>query len=268
VKGPGLGEILDDANALVVRVGAPWTGLLWLTAAPLRLAQAHFVARLLELGREAGAYGHYLGGLALVTSLLFLVSLFGRAAFARACTRSLAGVEPAARTTLRLPVGSLVAYAYVALAIEAAFYASALIVIGLPALAILAGLAAASSPLVERPSLVRPFAVLSTSGTRVGPLVGLALVFSAAFLLVAVNGLLLVQAGLWLAGGVAGFDVVRWQGLLGSSNPRFLLVLAAGSWLAVEPWWLAAFVVYVQSLRARSSGEDLRSWFERLRSAA
>jgi hypothetical protein len=264
---PALSEILDDAGALVPRVAAPWAGLLWLTAAPVRLAQAHFAARLVELGDEAGAYGSHLADLALVTTALFLLSLFGRAAFARACTRDLGAGDEAGRERLRVPAGSFAAYAGAALAVEAAFYATALAVVTVPALALVAGLLAATSPLVERPSLVRSLSVFSASAGRAGPLAALVLVFGAAFLLAALNLVVLVQAGLWMAGGVAGFDVARWQGVLGVANPRLLLVVAAGAWLLVEPWWLAALVVYAHSLRARSTGEDLRLWFERLRSA-
>jgi hypothetical protein len=264
---PALGEILDDASALVARVSTPWVGLLWLTAAPLRLAQAHFAARLGELGDEAGSYGDHLGDLALVATALFLLSLWGRAVFARACTRDLGAGDEAGRERLRVPAGSFAAYACAALAVEAAFYATALAVVTVPALALVAGLLAATSPLVERPSLLRPFSVVSASGGRVGPLVGLVLLFGAAFLLAALNLVVLVQAGLWLAGGVAGLDVARWQGVLGLANPRLLLVVAAGAWLLVEPWWLAALVVHVHARRARSTGEDLRLWFDRLRSA-
>lgn len=264
---PTLGEILDDASELVARVAAPWAGLLWLTAVPLRLSQAHFAARLIELGKDAGAYGDHLRGLAVITAIFFVVSLWGRAAFARACARRLRGGDQTGRESLRVPAGSFAAYVYAALAIEAAFYATALAGVTIPALALVAGLAAATSPLIERPSLFRPFAVLSASAGRAAPLTGLVLVFGAAFFLAAVNLLLLVQVVLWLAGGVAGFDVVRWQGLLGASNPRLLLVVAAGGWLVVEPWWLASLVVYVHALRARTSGEDLRLWFERVRSA-
>jgi hypothetical protein len=264
---PTLGEILDDASELVARVAAPWAGLLWLTAAPLRLSQAHFAARLAELGSDASGYGNYLQQLAVLTAAFFLLSLWGRAAFARACARRLRGGDQAVRESLRVPAGSFASYVYAALAIEAAFYATALAVVTIPALALVAGLAAATSPLVERPSLVRPFAVISSSSTRVAALVGLLFVFGAALLLTAVNLLVLVQVVLWLAGGVAGFDVLRWQGVLGPSNPRLLLVVAAGSWLILEPWWLASLVVYVHALRARTSGEDLRLWFKRIRSA-
>ena len=118
---PAIGEILDDATALVARVGAGVVGLLWLTAAPLRLAQAHFAARLAELGDEAGAYGDHLGALALATAALFLVSLWGRAAFARACTRDLGAGDEAGRERLFVPAGSFAAYAGAALAVEAAF---------------------------------------------------------------------------------------------------------------------------------------------------
>jgi hypothetical protein len=266
-KAPALGEILDEASELVTLVAAPWVGVLWLTAAPLRLFQAHFAARLAELGNQAGAYGDHLRSLALITGTFFVVSLWGRAAFARACVRRLRAGDEAGPDPSRVPAASFAAYACAALLIEAAFYATALAVVTIPVLALVAGLAAATSPLVERPSLVRPFATVAASARHTGPLAGLVLVFGSAFLLAAVNLGVLAQVALWLAGGVAGFDVARWQGVLGVANPRFLLVVAAGGWLIVEPWWLAALVVYVHALRARRSGEDLALWFARIRSA-
>lgn len=267
-KGRPVTEILDDASELVSALITPWGALVWLSAAPLRLAQAHFVARLGELGADARAYGDHLHGLAIATGLALLVSLYGRASFARACSLRLRSFETPGREALRVPLAAFATYVYAALAIEAAFFATLVSIVTAPALTIVAGLAAAISPQIDRPGLLRPFALIAASGTRVGPLVGLLLVFGIAALLAAVNLLVLVQAGLWLAGGVAGFDVVRWQALLGPANPRLLLVVGAGGVLLVEPWWLASLVVVVHDARSRATGEDLRLWFERLRSAA
>lgn len=261
-------DVLDDASELASAVIAPWGALVWLTAAPLRLLQAHFVARLGELGPDAHAYGDHLHALALLTGLALLVSLYGRAAFARACSLRLRSLETPGREALRVPLAGFVSYVYAALAIEAAFLASLVAVVTAPALAIAAGLAAATSPQIEKPGLLRPFALIAAAGARAGPLVGLLLVFGTAALVAAINLLVLVQAGLWLAGGVAGLDVVRLQSLLGPGNPRVILVAAAGGVLLVEPWWLASLVVLVHDARARATGEDLRLWFERLRSTA
>ena len=261
-----LGEILDDAAELVASLAAPWAGLLWLSALPLRLAQAHFAARLIELGGEAHAYGDHLRWLALVTGGAFLLSLWGRAVFAGACRRRLQGLAELGASALLPGAAGLVSYAYAALAIEAVFYATCLSAVATPALALVAGLAAVTLPFEARPGLFRPFSVVSASAGRALPLVALLAAFGAAFGLVAVNLLVLAQAGLWLARGVAGLDLARWSGLLAPGYPRFLCVLVACSWLLLEPWWLAALAVYVHKLRSRSTGEDLRVWFERLRS--
>ncbi len=266
-RGVALGEVLDDASELASAVMTPWVALLWLTAAPLRLAQAHFLARLGELGTDARAYGDHLHGLATATALALVVSLWGRATFARACTLRLRSLETPGWKALRIAPAALATYVYAALAIEAAFFATLLAFVTAPALALAAGLAAATSPQIERPGLLRPFALVAASGSRTGALLGLLVVFGIASLLAALNLFVLVQAGLWLAGGLAGFDVVRWQALLGPGNPRLWLVVAAGGWLLIEPWWLASLVVYVHKLRSRATGEDLRLWFERIRSA-
>lgn len=265
---PSIAEVLDDASELVAAVASPWAGLLWLTAVPLRLAQAHFAARLAELGTEARAYGDHLHGLAVAATLALLLSLWGRAVFARACSQRLRSLETPGKEALRLPAAALASYACAALAIEAAFWATALAVVTVPALALVAGLAAVTSPRLDGPGLLRPFALVAQGAGRVGPLLGLLAVFGVAFLLAALNLFVLVQVGLWLAGGVASFDVARWQGVLGVSNPRLLLVVAAGAWLLVEPWWLASLAVHVHKQRSRATGEDLRLWFERLRRAA
>lgn len=268
-RNPPLGEVLDDAGELVPALLAPWVGLLWLTGVPLRLVQAHFAATLLELGGEAADYGRHLDGLARWTVLALLLSLWGRAVYCRACTLWLRGaLPPGSGSPLRVPAASLAGYAVVALAAEVAFFATAPAVATLPALAIVAGVAAACSPLIERPG---PFAAMATVFTRarhVGPLVALWAVSACAFVLTAANLLVLSQAAAWLLSAAAGAEAVRWQALLAPGNPRLLLVLSAASLLLVEPWWLAALVVHVHKRDARRTGEDLRLWFERLRSAA
>jgi hypothetical protein len=263
----GLGEILDDAAELVSKVASPFVGLLWLTSLPLRLGQAYFAARLLELGDQVRQYGDHLRGLALEVGVAFLVSLWGRAVFVRACGLRLRTLDDPGLAAVRLPVSGFLSYVYVALLVEAGFYATCITGVMAPFFVLAAGLAAATFPKMERPGLWRPLAQITRQGTQGLPLVGILLVFAAALLLAAVNLLFVFQLGLWLAGGVAGFDAARWSGLLSPANPRFLCVVLAGGWLVVEPYWLAALVVYVHKLESRSTGEDLRLWFERLRSA-
>ena len=261
-----VGEIVDDAGELASAVAVPWMGLLWLTAIPLRLGQAHFAARLVELGTEARQYGDHLGELAFGLAVALLASLWGRAVFVRACALRLRGLQDAGRTPLRLPAAGFLSYVYIALLIEVAFYVTCFTLVMVPFFALLAGLAAATFPQAEEAGLFSPFARIARQGAQALPLTGLVLVFAAALVLAAVNLYIVFQLGLWLAGGVAGADTTRWTGLLAASNPRFRLVVLAGAAVVVEPFWLASLVVYVHKLESRTTGEDLRLWFERLRS--
>jgi hypothetical protein len=76
------------------------------------------------------------------------------------------------------------------------------------------------------------------------------------------------QLGAWLAGAIGGFDAPRWQLLFSGDNRRFMLILAAGAVIVVEPFWIAANVVYVRKAGAEESGDDLRAWFDELRRAS
>jgi hypothetical protein len=262
-----LGEIVDDAGELASAVALPWMGLLWLTAIPLRLGQAHFAARLLELGTEVRQYGDHLRELASFVAVAFLVSVWGRAVFVRACALRLRGLADPGSAPLRLPLAGFLSYVYAALLIEVAFYATCFTGVMVPFFALVAGLAAATFPQSEGAGLFRPFARIARQGSQALPLTGLVLVFTAALVLAAINLYFLFQLGLWLAGGVAGADTTRWSGLLAASNPRFRLVVLAGAAVVVEPYWLAALAVYVHKLESRTTGEDLKLWFERLRSS-
>ena len=261
------GDVLDDAADLVSSL-APWVGFVWLTSLPLRLAQAHFAARLLELRADAPTYGDHLRGLAFACALALLLSTWGRVVFANACRRRLQGVADDDAGAFRLAPAGLVCCLYAVLAIEVVFYATCLSAFAVPLLALVSGLAAVTVPFESRPGLLQPFATVSASLGRPGPLTLLVLAFVSAFVLSFANLLALAYAGLWLAQGLAGLDVGRWSGLLSVGYPRFLCVAAACAWLLIEPWWIAALAVHVHKRRARSTGEDLRLWFERLRRAA
>jgi hypothetical protein len=45
-------------------------------------------------------------------------------------------------------------------------------------------------------------------------------------------------------------------------------MLTAGALVAVEPFWIAAHVVFVRKAGAQERGDDLRAWFEELRKTA
>jgi hypothetical protein len=262
---PPLLETLDESLDLALSIAAPWMGLLWLTAIPLRLAQAHYVARLRELGAEAAQYGDQLTGLAFGVSAALVVSLLGRALFVRALTLRLSAVRVRGGAVLRLPAASLGCYLYLALLIEVVGYVTCLGGVGLPFATIAAALAAATAPLNQRPGLLRPLGILTSEAGAWRSLFAMLAVFVVAAMLAALNLFFVFRLGLWAATGVAGLELARWEGLLSFSNPRFVSLLLAGGWLVVEPFWLAAVTLHVQKTRAQTSGVDLRLWFERLR---
>ncbi len=262
----GLAEVLDDAAETVAAVAAPFLGVLWLTSLPLRLAQCHFAARLLELGGEAARHGTYLTELALLQTVLLVPWAWGRAVFVRACRLGLRGQRPG-RAALRVGAAPFAGFLYATALVQTLFWATAWTFVTLPALVLMGALAAATHPMIERPGLLEPLRQIFRHGTHAVLLTGLLAVMAWAFLVAAVNLHVLFQAGVWLVGALPGVDPGRWRTLLHPRNPRYVLALVAGSVLALEPYLLAAATVYVHKVRSRSSGEDLRLWFERLRRA-
>jgi hypothetical protein len=257
-------DVLDEAGEVVPRVAAPFVGLLWLTSLPWRLAQAQFAAHLLALGKEAAQYGHALTRQAVLTGLAFLLATWGRAVYVRACGLGLRGTAPG-RAVFRLGAAPFASYLYLALLLEAGFYATIWSVVLAPVCALLGALAAATFPLNERPGLIGPLRQLARHGRPAGVLLGLLAVFVCGLLVVFVNLYFAFRFGLWLAGAVPGLDPGAWDARLSFGHPRFVLMLVAGAVLALEPYGLAAATVFVHKVRARGSGEDLRLWFERLR---
>jgi hypothetical protein len=264
---PGLAEVLDEGADLVRAGGSSFVGLLVLTALPLRLGQAHFAARVVELGDQAAAHGDHLRFLALALSGALVLSLFGRAVFVRALSLRGRMAEAPAGAAFRLSAAGFAAYVVLALLLEAAFYATCLLGLLAPVFVVLSGLLAALSLRLERAGLVEPLRHLGRFSAHGVPLVGLLLVFAAAFGLAVVNLYLLFRLGLWAASGLPGFQAAAWSGLLEPGNPRFLCALLAGGILLLEPYWLASLVAYAQKLESRKTGEDLRLWFARLRSS-
>jgi hypothetical protein len=263
-----LAEALDDAGEVVRAVAVPWLGLAWLTALPLRFVQANTIARLIDLGAESGHYAAQLASLAAWITATFIVALWGRAVFVRAVSLRLRANRAPGAEALRVSAASLACYTYVALAIEVGGLATLAAIVSLPLAILLSGLAAATTPLSEKPSLFAPWREIVRALARADVLVGLLLVFGLAWLLVTANLYVAFRIGVWLAHGVPGLDLVRWSAILDLSNPRFVLVLFVGGALVVEPFWLAALTIHVHKVRARASGDDLRLWFDRLRSEA
>jgi hypothetical protein len=260
-------EILDDTGDLISLVAAPWMGVLGLAALPLRLVQADFVSRLVALGGDASRHGHLLLALAAAAAAAFVLATLGRAVFARACLLAIrTGARPGTRA-LAVGLTPLLTHLYLALLAEVLFFGLCLTAVAAPIAITLAALAAAVAPLAERPGLLGPLRLLAASGARAGTLLGLQVVFLVALVIAFANVAVAFHAGLWLARAVPGVDLATWAHRLSPTSPRFLLLVAAGALLVIEPFWVAAHVVYVHRLRARETGEDLRAWFERLRAA-
>jgi hypothetical protein len=261
----GIGATLDEAAFVVTRIAAPWVGLLWLGGIPLRLLQAQLAGRVLELGKQTSDYGDALRPLALGIMCALVLELVCRTFFCKAAWLGLRLETAPGREALRVPAMVVLSSVAVALLFETLFFALGATLLALPFCALGAGLAAAHAPHLERAGFVPLLREVAGDLRHSGALLALSAVLTAAFAAAAVNLYFVFQIGLWLAGGIPGLDLLAWADLLSVlKNSRFVLVLLAGSWLAVEPYYLALLTVFVHRLRSRQSGEDLRLWFARL----
>lgn len=259
-------RLVDDAAEVIGRLG-PWTALLWITALPSRLLFAFLASELIVLGSAATGHGDWLHRLAYATLLAWLLSLYGRYVFVRACRHALQSERPPPRALLRPVAAEMAGYLGAALAIEAAFWMLFLTAVIPLALLVGAGLAPAASSR-GGPGMLEPLRELGRSISPSARLLRLLLIFAFAAVFAAVNVHLLLKAGTWLASGVAGLDTAGWDQVLALKNPLYdLLVLCAVAML-LEPFWLAALTGHVELQRARGSGDDLRRWFAELRARA
>jgi len=266
-QGLSAADVLDDAGELAALAAAPWIGVLWLTALPLRLVQAELVSRLVALGKDASRYGDLVLALAVLATAALVLATAGRAVFARACLLATRTGGRPGREALAVGLTPFLTHLFLALLAEALFYALCLTVVLAPLAITLSALAAAVAPLAERPGLGPSLRAVAAPFARAGTLLGLQVVFAVAFVIAFANVAVAFHLGLWLAGAVPGIDVGAWTHRLSPESPRFLALAAAGACLAVEPFWVAAHVALLHRLRARETGEDLRARFERLRAA-
>lgn len=263
-----MAAVLDEAAELVVRGVPGWAARLALTSLPLRFLEAHLVNRLILLGEGASRYVDHVLSLSWLVTFALVPALWGRAVFARAASLALSGKTagrgaPPGRPA-RIPLPALVSYLYVAAVAELLFVAIGWTVVALPAVALFAGLAAATAPLQDRPGPLASLSLLLRSMRPFAPFLGLTLVFALALAVAFFNLLLFFQLLLWLA-DATGADLSWWQAAL-SDNTHFFLLVLAGAMSAVEPFWLAALVAAVRRARAWESGEDLFAWFAEIRS--
>ena len=224
--GPSVADVLDDAGDLPTLVAAPWIGVLWLTALPLRLAQAEFASRLVALGSSASRYGDLVLALAALSTAALVLATAGRAVFARACLLAIRTGAPPGREALRrrpdaAPHPPLPGPGRGGALLRALPHRG-------PRAAHDRAVRArrrrrppgrAARPRAPAEATAAPFA-------RAGTLVGLQLVFAVAFVIASANVAMAFHAGLWLAGAVPGIDLAAWARRLSLASPRFLALVA------------------------------------------
>jgi hypothetical protein len=257
-------SVLDESTEVVAMTGAPWFGLAVLTSLPLRYLQVIFLDQLIELGGNAPRYGNLLGATANLIVLSMLAAIWGRAIYARAARLAWARGGAPGRGAWRVPPAALASYVLTASAAALLGYASLFTCIGFFVAVIMGGLAAGTMELNERVSLTQPFRLIFRHTRSLRIPLALAFVFFCAIFVAAANLLGAFSIATWAAGAIGGFDAPHWHLLFGD-NRRYLLVLFAGAVTAVEPFWIAAQVVFVRKAGAEESGDDLRAWFEELR---
>jgi hypothetical protein len=264
--------VLDESAELVSRDVPGWAALLALSSLPLRFLEAHFLNRLLQLDESAPQHVAYLTSLSWLVAFAFLPALWARAVYAHACSLAFAGRSGGAGSrqvpvsvALRLPLRTLVSYAWAATVAELLIVALGWTWVAMPVLALYAGLLAATAPLQERPGLLAPLLVPLRRLRPVFPFLGITAVFALALPLAAINLFVLFKIVLALATGTSGIDLSWWNVALSTGNQQFVILVVAGAVTVLEPFWIAALVAAVRRARARESGEDLAAWFAEIR---
>ena len=257
-------SVLDESASVVRATAWPWLGLLLATSLPYRFMQAVFADRLIELGSRASQYGDVLRTTADLTCLAFLLSLWGRAVYARVCNLTSASGSAPGREAFRVPLAALAGYVLLASIAESVTYLLLITGVGIALGAILSGLAIGTMELNDKPGVLGPLRRLARYGGQIRIIVALALVFFCAFVVALLNMAALSTALLSLASTVGGWDAPRWHILLSMANRRYVLMIFAGAFLVIEPFWIAANVLLVRKAGVAESGEDLRVWFEEL----
>lgn len=260
-------SVIDEAAESVRAVAAPWAALLVATALPYRFAQCVFVETLVALGNEAGRYASHLERLAAVTMAAFIVARWGRLVFARAVRLELESGRAPGREALRVPFAVIVNYVYLSLVLELFSIAAFITCLGPAVATMLSGYAIGTAEMNEQPSAVAPFRRIALAGKNLRIGVATFLVFICAAFVALINVAATFRIGLWLGGSIGGWDVQRWSLLLSTINSRYMLVVVSGALLAIEPFWIASYVTLIRKAGAVESGDDLRAWFEELRSA-
>jgi hypothetical protein len=261
-------SVLDETTDAVARAAAPWAGVLIATSIPYRFLQVLFIERLAELGSSATHYAVALGELANWTTLAFVVSLLGRAVYARAIRLTEASGEAeegrpeVTGAPFRVPPLALVSYLYTAALTELTFILSLLTIVFIPLSLMLSGIAIGTMELNRVAGLRPPLRLIVRYLKSSRTLLAVTLILAIALLIAWINLYSIAELALWLTNAFAGAGTARWARLLSSHHFKWLSF--AGAVLTIEPFWVAANVVLVRKAGAEESGEELRLWFREL----
>lgn len=253
--------ILNAVGPHLRRSAIPAMGVLLIASLPFRILEIHFINLLMRLKTEAPHYGNLLTAVSALTVVAFVLSLYGRAVFIRACQDR----PDSWRSLLRIDARAFAAYVYVAVMIQLALVLTSASIIAVPVFVMLAGVAAAAS--ADRPplGLIAPLRALGPYLQHGRALAGLMFVLSIAFMVTMINLTFLARLAVWAAGAVPAFDSVKWTFVLARSS-RFDLALLAATVAVVEPFFLMAMHVYADRVRSQQSGADLQRRFAALTS--
>jgi hypothetical protein len=253
--------VLDESAEVVNLTAAPWIGVLVLTSMPWRFMQVLFFDRLFEVGANATRYGNLLHDTANLTIAAFVVALWGRAVYARACRLAASrGVTPG-REALRVPGAALGSYMFTGALAELIRWTTSITCFGIPVAIAFGGLAIGTMELNERAGIAGPLGHIRKYSGRLRIVVALMFVFAVGFLVALINVAMAFSLGMWLVSSIGGVELPAWEVLLSARNRRFLLLWYAGALLVIEPFWIAANVMLVRKAGAEESGDDLRGWF-------
>jgi hypothetical protein len=260
--------VLDEAADAVSMTATPWVGVLMATALPYRFLQALFLDQLFEVGSNAAHYGDLLGMTANVTVATILLALWGRCVYARACRLALARGSAPGAEAWRVRPAALACYVLTASTVMLVGYISVFTILGFAVAVMFSGIAIGTMELNDRVSITTPFALIFRYAKRVVIPFALVFIFFFAMVVALINLTAAFELGQWLAGALGDFDAPNWQQLFRGGNRRFVLMLFAGAIVIVEPFWIAAHVIFVRKAGAEESGDDLRTWFDELRRTA
>ena len=265
-------ELLDASVARASRVAAPWMGVLWLAVLPARLLFVYLLQEITRLDHPH-EYSRYLIRIALLQFAAELLALYGRAAYVRACYMNDDPEHGAGWAPLRVPFSDLLTYLYVSFILSFMYYASLMSFIGPACILVLSGLAAASSYGLGKDGLFGSFISVFGLLRHFLPVLAISLLFAFSLFLANINVLVLINILLFLSAPLLGPSLPRWEHIFEATKPigafaqhpltfSLIAMLAA---MVVEPFWLAANLEFVQRVRARKTGDDLRQWFNDLR---